>query len=77
MTEPVMAEVVRGSFRDPGGFVFTADGTVYRQVNRAFAEEFDACVTSGLYDDLASGGLLVWVPIPVSSAEGRVTWPSM
>jgi hypothetical protein len=52
-------EVVRGSFRDPSGFVYTADGTLYRQVNRVFAEEFDACVASGLYDDLAAGGLLV------------------
>lgn len=53
------AEVVRGSFRDPSGFVYTADGALYRQVNRVFAEEFDACVESGLYDDLAGAGLLV------------------
>jgi len=55
----VIAEVVRGSFRDPSGFVYTADGRLYRQVNRVFAEEFDACVASGLYDDLVAGGLLV------------------
>jgi ribosomal protein L11 methylase PrmA len=55
----VIAEVVRGSFRDPSGFVYTADGTLYRQVNRVFADEFDACVASGLYDDLTAGGLLV------------------
>jgi len=54
-----VVEVVRGSFRDPSGFVYTADGTLYRQVNRVFAEEFDACVASGLYDDLSAGGLLV------------------
>ena len=53
------AEIVRGSFRDPSGFVYTADGALYRQVNRVFAEEFDACETSGLYDDLAGAGLLV------------------
>jgi ribosomal protein L11 methylase PrmA len=52
-------EAVRGSFRDPGGFVFTADGVIYRQVNRAFADEFDACVASGLYDHLAAERLLV------------------
>jgi ribosomal protein L11 methylase PrmA len=52
-------EVVRGSFRDPSGFVYIADGVLYRQVNRVFAEEFDACVASGLYDELAAAGLLV------------------
>jgi len=55
----VIAEPVRGSFRDPSGFVFTSEGTLYRQVNRVFAAEFDACVSSGLYDDLATSGLLV------------------
>jgi ribosomal protein L11 methylase PrmA len=50
---------VPGSFRDPSGFVFTAGGTLYRQVNRSFAEEYDACVSSGLYDDLIASKLLV------------------
>jgi len=54
-----VVEVVRGSFRDPSGFVYTAGGVLYRQVNRVFAEEFDACVASGLYDALAAAGLLV------------------
>lgn len=51
--------VAGGSFRDPSGFVFTSGDTLYRQVNRAFAEEFDACTSSGLYDELTSAGLLV------------------
>jgi len=55
----VIAERVRGSFRDPSGFVFTSDGTLYRQVNRSFADEYDACVSSGLYEDLIARGLLV------------------
>ena len=54
-----MAEPVRGSFRDPSGFVFTSNGTYYRQVNQVFAGEYDACVSSGLYEDLMTGGLLV------------------
>ena len=53
------AEAVRGSFRDPSGFVFTSNGTYYRQVNQSFAEEYEACVSSGLYEDLMAGGLLV------------------
>ncbi len=52
-------QVVEGSFRDPSGFVYTRDGTLYRQVNRSFAEHFDAFIASGLYDELARDGLLV------------------
>jgi ribosomal protein L11 methylase PrmA len=55
----VIAESVRGSFRDPSGFVFTAGGTLYRQVNRSFSDEYDACVSAGLYDNLIASGLLV------------------
>ncbi len=67
----MIAEVDRGSFRDPSGFVYTADGTLYRQVNRVFAEEFDACVAAGLYDDLATAGLLV--PHRVVGLDRRAT----
>ena len=52
-------EVTRGSFRDPGGFVYTRDGTLYRQVNRTFADEFDAVTAAGLFTELAEAGLLV------------------
>lgn len=47
------------SFRDPAGFVFRRDGRLFRQVNRNFAEEFDDCTTSGLYDALIADGRLV------------------
>jgi ribosomal protein L11 methylase PrmA len=67
----MIAEIDRASFRDPSGFVYTADGTLYRQVNRVFAEEFDACVASGLYDDLAARGLLV--PHRAVGIERRAT----
>lgn len=52
-------QVVEGSFRDPSGFVYTRDGTLYRQVNRSFAQHFDAFLASGLYDELARDALLV------------------
>jgi ribosomal protein L11 methylase PrmA len=51
--------LVEGSFRDPSGFVYTREGTLYRQVNRSFAESFDAFTSSGLYDELARDALLV------------------
>jgi len=55
----VTFEVIRGSFRDPAGFVYIRDGTLYRQINRVFAQEFDACVAAGLFEDLTGKGLLV------------------
>ena len=56
MSEP---KPVRGSFRDPSGFVYERDGTLYRQVNRSFAEAFDLLYASGLYDALMGAGLLI------------------
>lgn len=52
-------QAVEGSFRDPSGFVYTRDGTLYRQVNQGFRNSFEAFLASGLYDELAQEGLLV------------------
>lgn len=50
---------VGGSFRDPSGFVFVDQETVYRQVNPCYAKDYEALMSSGLYEDLSSSGLLV------------------
>ena len=50
---------VRGSYRDPSGHVFTNEGAIYRQVNLSYQEHYDFLMDSGLYDDLASLGLMV------------------
>jgi hypothetical protein len=47
------------SFRDPSGFVFERDGTIYRQVNRSYAADYDRLMSSGLYDALVERGLLI------------------
>ncbi|HEU4992273.1 MAG TPA: methyltransferase domain-containing protein, partial [Luteimonas sp.] len=47
------------SFRDPAGFVFTREGTVYRQVNAAGAADYDRLMASGLYRELVARGWLV------------------
>lgn len=52
-------QAVEGSFRDPSGFVYTRDDTLYRQVNTAFGKQFEAFITSGLYDELTRAELLV------------------
>ena len=61
MGTPVLdaRRVVPGSFRDPSGFVFTEDGTLFRQVNRVYAEHYDRLMQSGLYAALTGAGLLV------------------
>lgn len=47
------------SFRDPAGFVFFHDGTVYRQVNRSAQQHYDSFIASGLYEKLVAKRLLV------------------
>ncbi len=50
---------VSSSFRDPSGFIFLADGVIYRQVNRRYEENYNRLIDSGLYDKLVSEGLLL------------------
>lgn len=54
-----MSERVPGSFRDPAGFVFRRHGVLYRQVNEQKRANYDALMTSGLYDALVRQDLLV------------------
>jgi len=67
-------QVVGGSFRDPGGFLFWRDGELYRQVNRCYAADYELLMDSGLYEELVGEGLLVpheEVDAPAcSAAEG-------
>ncbi len=53
------AQALGASYRDPSGFVYTRDGTLYRQVNRVFQDRFQAFLDSGLYAELEEGRLLV------------------
>jgi hypothetical protein len=65
-------QAVEGSFRDPSGFVYIRDGTLYRQVNRSFRQPFEAFLESGLYSELAQDGLLVSheaVPLDLSATD--------
>jgi hypothetical protein len=47
------------SFRDPSGFLFVRDGTLYRQVNRVYAENYARLIESDLYEKLVKTGLLI------------------
>lgn len=48
-----------GSFRDPSGFVFEAEGKVYRQINKRYKAEYDLLMSSGLYQSLIKDGMLI------------------
>lgn len=50
---------LEGSFRDPNGFVFQHEGTIYRQVNWSYKENYDHLINSGLYESLAGSHLLI------------------
>lgn len=50
---------VPGSFRDPSGFLFFQDSSIYRQVNIRYREDYDHLTDSGLYQALVDSELLV------------------
>lgn len=52
-------ERIGASFRDPSGFLFSRDGTLYRQVNLQYRRDYDHLMDSGLYDELLDRGLLI------------------
>jgi hypothetical protein len=47
------------SFRDPAGFVYRRDGTLYRQIHESHAEEWLNFKTSGLHDRLVERRWLI------------------
>lgn len=55
----VNENLVRASFRDPSGFIFSRDGVLYRQVNRSYANNYDWLMSSGLYKALSNAGCLI------------------
>ena len=50
---------VLGSFRDPSGYLFKRDGTLYRQVNHRYRIHYDHLMDSGLYRELVHEGYLI------------------
>ena len=53
------ARPLGASYRDPSGFVFVLDRTLYRQVNERYRAEYSRLMQSGLYDGLVAAGDLV------------------
>ncbi len=58
-----------GSFRDPSGFIYYRNGTLFRQVQNGYRDEYDLLMASGLYNVLTEKKLLVsHVEEPTSAA---------
>lgn len=53
------SDSIGASFRDPSGFLFSRNGILYRQINRAYMDDYSHLLNSGLYDKLVKAGLLV------------------
>ena len=51
--------ILPGSFRDPSGFLFFREGTLYRQINGGFQDHYNQFISSGLYERLRSKQLLI------------------
>ena len=65
------------SFRDPSGFLFRRDGVLYRQVNRAYAQEYTRLMDSGLYARLVkSGQLIAHTESDPSKGSGQIFEPA-
>ena len=52
-------KIIPSSFRDPSGFLFFQNGTLYRQISRSYKENYDLLMNSGLYESLVSRQLLI------------------
>jgi ribosomal protein L11 methylase PrmA len=53
------SEKLSASFRDPSGFLFSRNGILYRQINRAYSTDYARLMDSGLYANLTKSGLLI------------------
>ena len=47
------------SFRDPSGYIYYENNTVYRKINKHYFDKYDYLMTSGLYDELIKQNLLI------------------
>ncbi|RYG15600.1 SAM-dependent methyltransferase, partial [bacterium] len=47
------------SFRDPSGFIYVQDGTIYRKINPSYEADYRKLIESGLHAELVETGLLI------------------
>ncbi|MBU1086530.1 MAG: SAM-dependent methyltransferase [Candidatus Omnitrophica bacterium] len=52
-------EKIPGSFRDPDGYVFLNEQSIYRCINKNYQENYEQLISSGLYKKLTEEKLLI------------------
>jgi hypothetical protein len=52
-------QIIPSSFRDPSGFLFTRDGTLYRQINTTYRANYEHLMNCGLFEALTNAGLMI------------------
>ena len=66
---------VPGSFRDPSGFLFFREGTLFRQINAPYRPHYDHLMAGGLYAALTDAGLLIrHTEVDVSPADPSLSY---
>ena len=55
----IVNSTLSSSFRDPSGFLFEANGKIYRQINLSYQANYEALMNSGAYKSLSGEGLLI------------------
>jgi len=50
---------IPSSFRDPSGYLFRHEGTLYRHIAPSYQENYELLVRSGLYEKLVKDRLLI------------------
>jgi len=53
------SEYAPGSFRDPNGYLFYKNGSIYRQINNIYKDNYNHLMNSGLYEKLIESQLLI------------------
>ncbi|MFS8158956.1 MAG: SAM-dependent methyltransferase [Candidatus Roizmanbacteria bacterium] len=59
MTNKGCDTVDAASFRDPSGFIFSKNGSIYRQINKVYQDDYDLLLSSGLFHDLVKNNYLI------------------
>jgi hypothetical protein len=59
MTNPKTVKLDTSSFRDPSGFLFYKNDSIYRQINKFYKDDYQHLITSGLYSRLVESRLLI------------------
>ena len=62
------------SFRDPSGFIYNKDGTIYRFVSSSYSHDYDLLMKSGLAEELLKKKLLLPFTELSENHTGKPDW---